>query len=77
MAYTMEKFINTKEVSCIVPIKTRTIQAWCRKGLMPHYNVNGNLMFLPSEIQEWLETKKVEAKGDRIQFEFVKQIRVR
>lgn len=48
-------YINIKDASAYLSIKSKTLYAWASQGKMPYYRINGLLRFKKEELDKWLE----------------------
>ncbi len=57
-----EKYRTIKEVSEFLTISPSTIYQWTSMEFIPHYKVKGNLRFKISEIENWMQRRKVRGR---------------
>lgn len=55
----VNEYMNAFQLSHYIPShpKPSTIRVWCCQGKIPHHKMNGKLVFVKSEIDEWLKSK--------------------
>lgn len=58
----MSEWMDIKQLSAYLNIKTATLFAMKRKGDLPYYKVNRLLRFKKDEIDEWMNSKKVDGE---------------
>jgi excisionase family DNA binding protein len=54
--------ISPEELAAALKIARVTAYAWIRRGVIPHLKIEGVVRFDPSEIREWLESKRQAAR---------------
>lgn len=62
----MERYLDIKELSEILGIKTSTIYGWVHEGYIPHIKFRRLVRFKESQILEWLKDKDREGRTSRI-----------
>lgn len=50
-------FLTVKDLADWLGISQQTIRAWCAQGRLPHYKIEGNIRFVPNEIEAWLQAR--------------------
>ena len=60
-----KEFLNIKELSEYLSVKTKTLYAWAESGKIPAHKLNGALRFKISEIREFVESGKVAVKDPK------------
>lgn len=50
-------FLTVKELAEWLGVSQPTIRAWCDKGRLPHFKLEGNIRFVPDEIENWLQAR--------------------
>jgi len=58
----MKEYLNIKELSEYLGIKTSTLYAKVSAGQIPHYKINRLVRFGKDDIDEWLESQKRDAE---------------
>ena len=55
----VNEYMNAFQLSHYIPShpKTSTIRVWCCHDIIPHHKMNGKLVFVKPEIDEWLKSK--------------------
>lgn len=54
------QYYNIKEVADYLRLTTRTVYDYTSKRTIPHYKVNGKLLFKIEEISSWVNNFKVD-----------------
>ena len=54
----VNEYMNAFQLSHYIPShpKPSTIRVWCCHDIIPHHKMNGKLVFVKSEIDEWLKS---------------------
>lgn len=52
------KFYTFNETLEILRIKTRTLRAWIKKGVIPAYKFEGNIRFKVEDVDKWIDARK-------------------
>lgn len=52
-----EPLLNTKEVSSILRVTTRTIRKLTSEGSLPYIKVGSNIRFKKNDVQEWIDAR--------------------
>lgn len=60
MNYSKENMVNMSELAAFLGIKMSTLYAWVHSKSIPHYKIGRLVKFRRSEIDEWLEQRKVK-----------------
>lgn len=55
-----KEILNIDEVAELLGKSVDTIHRYTHKKIIPHYKPNGTLLFLRSEIMEWISSFKVK-----------------
>ena len=58
----MEKFLTPRELTEILPIKRSTLYYWTHTGFVPHYKLGKKVFFKESDIEQWMEKRKVSGR---------------
>ena len=53
-----KRFITDSELSCILRISRRTLQEYRSAGIIPYYLICGKVLYMESEIQQFLEENR-------------------
>ncbi len=55
----VNEYMNAFQLGHYIPShpKPSTIRVWCCHDIIPHHKMNGKLVFVKSEIDEWLKSK--------------------
>lgn len=56
----IEKMVGIGELSRYLDIKVNTVYAWVHSRQIPYYKVGRLVKFRKSEIDQWLEQRKVK-----------------
>ena len=57
-----KELCDIKQVSNYLDVSVPYLRKLTRAKLIPHYRVGNSLRFKLSEVDEWLENKKIETK---------------
>lgn len=60
----MERLLTARELGEILGFQAGTIVDWAAVGKVPAFNIGGRLRFRLSEVEDWLEAKRVGAGGE-------------
>lgn len=55
----MEELLTANELGKILSFSPATIVNWAERDELPHFKVGGRLRFRLSEIEAWLEARRV------------------
>ena len=55
----MEQLRTIKEIAKYLQVKERTISSWINKGIIPHYKIGASIRFKENDINQWLDSKKI------------------
>lgn len=58
------KYMNYEQTSVYLNLSTTTLRRYVMEKLIPHHKVGGRVLFSPSDIDAWMEERKVAA--DRV-----------
>lgn len=58
-----ERFLDSRQVCCLLKIKERTLQEYRRKGLIGYYKLEGKVLHKQSDIEKMLRDNYVPAIG--------------
>lgn len=53
--------LNVAEVAGILGVKLETVYAWIHTKQIPHYKIGRLVKFKSKEIEEWIQSKRVDA----------------
>lgn len=73
----MESLLDIKQTAERLGIKPITLRTWITKRLLPYHKIGKLIKFVPSEIDEWIASKKVEANPDWIDKKVASMLDVR
>jgi excisionase family DNA binding protein len=59
----MEKLLGVEEVAGLLGVSRFTIYSWAAKRRLPAVKVGSRLMFRPSEIRRWVDSRSQPADG--------------
>jgi excisionase family DNA binding protein len=62
----METYWKVNEVAAAIQVSEQTIYRYVANGEIPFHKLSRAVRFKPSEIESWMETRKVSAATDRI-----------
>jgi excisionase family DNA binding protein len=63
----MQKIVmDTPEVADCVGVCQSKIRQWIREKRIPYIRLDGRIVFLTTEIIEWLKSKQVTPAGEKI-----------
>ena len=54
--------MTTKEVAELLGVSDRTIRNYCKEQKLTHYIFGGKILILPEDVEEFVESLKVERK---------------
>ena len=63
----MEKFVSVSYVAKELGINSQTLYRMIRSKEIPHYRLGGSIKFKMSEIEKWVQTRRVKVKWMRNQ----------
>ena len=60
-SFVVERYINLQTASNLLGLSVRTIRERMRdlRDPLPAFRIGGRLLFRPSELQEWIERRRV------------------
>ena len=58
----LEDTLSAAELATRLRMSVKTIYSYVQRGIIPHRRIESNVLFLESEIAEWLETKTFRRK---------------
>jgi excisionase family DNA binding protein len=61
---TPERLLNARELGESLGFQAGTIVDWAEAGKVPAFRIGGRLRFRLSEVEQWLEEKRVGAGGE-------------
>ena len=64
---------DIKEISTYLGMSVPYLRKLTRAKLIPHYRVGNSLRFKLTEVDEWLENKKVETKKSILLYQGIRQ----
>ena len=53
-----ERLLTVPEVATLLAVKPSTIRAYAERGTLPCVRIGNRLRFLPSDISEWIESRR-------------------
>ncbi len=56
----VKEFLSIKELSEYLGVKPKTLYSWVSKGVLPHYRIEGLILFKKQEIAQKMNSYKVE-----------------
>ena len=51
------RLLTTKDLAEYLNVCEHTVYRWCKAGKIPHFNLNSNFRFDPSEITRWMAAR--------------------
>jgi excisionase family DNA binding protein len=63
----LSSFLNVKEVSAYLALRTSTVYTMVEEKKIPHYRIGRQIRFKKSEIDEWMEEQKEPVIDARVE----------
>ena len=57
------ELVNYAGAARLLGISPRTLERWAQQGEIPFYRVGRNIRFRPSELAEWIDSRRVPEVG--------------
>jgi len=57
-----ERFLTVKDVSEWLQVSKKTVYDWTHTEFIPHYKIASQVRFKGSEIERWLNKRKVKGR---------------
>ncbi|RZF20620.1 DNA-binding protein [Halobacteriovorax vibrionivorans] len=55
----LNELLNVAEISAILKVSKATIYRLLKSKSIPHVIIGGKMLFIPSDIRDWLEAKRI------------------
>jgi nitrogen PTS system EIIA component len=57
-----ERLLTAREIAELLGFSASTVVDWAERGKVPAFKVGGRLRFRASEVEEWLEARRLEVE---------------
>jgi excisionase family DNA binding protein len=61
-----EPLLSARELADLLGFSSSTIQDWSEAGTLPGFRIGGRLRFRLSEVEAWLEERRLAAVPERV-----------
>lgn len=61
-----ERLLTARELAAVLGFSSSTIQDWAEAGSMPGFKIGGRLRFRLSEVEAWLEGRRLGSETSRV-----------
>ncbi len=62
----MERLLDVNQTAELLGIKPVTLRLWISQKRIPYYKVGKSIKFKPSEIETWINARRVAPDPDRV-----------
>lgn len=64
--------LGIQDVAALLHVTEETIHDWVEKGLMPTYQIKGQMRFNRSQVENWVMSRKMHSRGEAFLFDGAK-----
>ncbi|QPJ64739.1 MAG: helix-turn-helix domain-containing protein [Candidatus Nitrohelix vancouverensis] len=61
----MTAFLSVIQLSRFLGVKPKTLYSWVSKKVIPHYRIEGLILFKKQEVEAWIETRHQNPEDPR------------